>query len=491
MCVGTMFQLVQGKCLLYLLAAVSAAGAPLHFSAQQEWLEVPIPSAADGQIAVGDVNGDGKADMVFYNPDRGRAWVALSTGRSFQAPVQWSFGLPKTSAEVQFTVADVNGDGKADFIAFVHGDGQSAGSANVYVALSTGAGFQYPQQPVWNAGFCITEQVCKVADVNGDGKADLIAFTPRFGLVWVSLSTGASFGANAVWNRYFCLLGEVCETGDVGGTKKSGLVLFKPHGPGQQKGNVLLSSSTGSSFGPAHYGHGYFCIDTEQCRTGDFNGDGKSDVLLVKGSGSTSLEMLVSLSNGQNFINANPFSWGHAVNVNKSSAFGSFFIGDFNGDGKADLLQTDVLSMPTGGGGSRIAKSIYWVHLTTDKAEPPPPPAPAPVPTGGVKEVNIYNCDTDQHRLYYWVFDATANTTTQRGPVDAMYSAAGTCPDSSDAPETFALTNGHTYQIAAVDPAGLACNGQNDPNVIGCRRDYAVFLGNSKGPSFNWIVPSR
>ncbi len=309
MYVGTMFQLVRGNCLLYLLAAVSAAGAPLHFSTQQEWLDVPIPSAADGQIALSDVNGDGKADIVFYNADRGRAWVALSTGRSFQAPVEWCFGLPTTSAEVQFTVADVNGDGKADFIAFVHGDGQSAGSANVYVALSTGAGFQYPQQPVWNAGFCIAEQVCKVADVNGDGKADLIVFTPRLGLVWVSLSTGASFGANAVWNRYFCLVGEVCETGDVGGTKKSGLV-----------------------------------------------------------------------------------------------------------DGKADLLQTDVLSIPTGGGGSRITKSIYWVHLTTDKTEPPPPPAPAPVPRGGVKEVNIYNCGTDQHRLYYAGSITRSSWETVTGP---------------------------------------------------------------------------
>src|SRR5690606_32277082 len=238
----------------------------------------------------------------------------------------WATGLPKSATwSLPYSVADVSGDGRADLVVFSHGDGQAAGSAATHVAVSTGAGFQYTARPVWNDGFCITEQTCRVADINGDGKADLLAFTQNFGLVWTSLSTGAGFGANAIWHNFFCVRDEVCAAGDVDGDRRADILTFQRLAPGLQKGNVLVAAWTGAAFGAPRYGHGFFCIDLELCFVADFNGDRRADILLVKGTtGDHPGEVLASLSNGDTFINAVPFLWGNVRRPPGNTGWGLF-----------------------------------------------------------------------------------------------------------------------------------------------------------------------
>jgi FG-GAP-like repeat len=120
-----------------------------------------------------DVNGDGKADAVAF--DGTSTWVMLSNGSGFGAPAQWSsntlYGTISSSLQVGATqLIDLNGDHKADAVAF-------DGTGGVWAMLSTGSGFGAPTQ--WSSStFYGSHDVysTRLADVNGDGLAEAVAF---------------------------------------------------------------------------------------------------------------------------------------------------------------------------------------------------------------------------------------------------------------------------------------------------------------------------
>ncbi len=69
-------------------------------------------------MLAGDVNGDGKTDLIAVNYDvstnTGSSWVMLSTGSGFSAPQQWS--NQAFNGTKAMLAGDVNGDGKTDLI---------------------------------------------------------------------------------------------------------------------------------------------------------------------------------------------------------------------------------------------------------------------------------------------------------------------------------------------------------------------------------------
>jgi REP element-mobilizing transposase RayT len=123
---------------------------------------------------VGDVNGDGMDDLVGFGQNG--VWVSLSTGSSFPTPSKWtsSFDLSHgwTVQDYVRMVGDVNGDGKADVVGF--------GQDGVYIGLSTGTTFSLPSRRTTSFdlshGWTVSQYVRTVGDVNGGGKADLVGF---------------------------------------------------------------------------------------------------------------------------------------------------------------------------------------------------------------------------------------------------------------------------------------------------------------------------
>ena len=123
---------------------------------------------------VGDVNNDGRADLIGFGQDG--VYVALSNGTSFGAISKWTsaFDLSHgwTVKDYVRTVGDVNNDGRVDLIGF--------GQDGVYIALSMGTTFSLPSRRTTSFdlshGWTVASYVRTVGDVSGDGKADLVGF---------------------------------------------------------------------------------------------------------------------------------------------------------------------------------------------------------------------------------------------------------------------------------------------------------------------------
>jgi hypothetical protein len=198
---------------------------------------------------VADVNGDGMADIVGFG--QSGVWVSLATGQgNFAQPTfeLSAFGVTAGGWSSDDTyprkVADVNGDGMADIVGF--------GNAGVYVSLATGGGsFAAPIFALSSfgaAGGWTSENLYprEVADVNADGRADIVGFggtgiyvalanaDGTFDLPTADLNAfgaGPSAGAWASEDQYPRLLADVNADGrtDIAGFGYNGVYVSQSH----------------------------------------------------------------------------------------------------------------------------------------------------------------------------------------------------------------------------------------------------------------------
>lgn len=252
-------------------------------------------AAYSSTIRFGDVNGDQKSDMIIRGPDGIR--VALSSGNGFEQSVRWTNYFSDDSREPWKKVdgyseticsADVNGDGLADIVA--------RGPRGIYVSLSTSTSFLPPV--IWNTEFSDQASVVwkdrkysstfQLADVDGDGMADLIVRGPQG--ILVSLSNGSGFQHATLWSNLF-------SNSSVWGTDES------------------------------YYRGIHF---------GDVNGDGMADIIARAKDG-----MHVLLSSGHSFLE--DMNWYHGDATDRSG-INSFYdnttlqCADINGDHRCDFI---------------------------------------------------------------------------------------------------------------------------------------------------------
>jgi len=309
-----------------------------------------------------DVNGDGKADVVGFGGAGvyvSLAQVNSSTGLvSFTSPSLWvaQFGYDAAAggwraAYHPRTMADVNGDGKADVVGFA--------GAGVYVSLSSGTSFSTPTLWVGSygsdasaGGWSINLHKRYLADANGDGKADVIGFCGAG--VYVSLSNGTNaFVSPSLWiNKYgndagaggWSNASHVRMVGDVNGDGKADVV-------GCGNSAVAVSLSTGSAFSTVATQSqvNTFCTGNSPSWTvsdhprmlADVNADGKMDLV---GFGSTGVTVSQSSSNSnQALIFGTPALWIGNYGSNANAGGWNMnehvrLMADMNNDNRADVV---------------------------------------------------------------------------------------------------------------------------------------------------------
>ena len=125
---------------------------------------------------------------------------------------------------------------------------------------------------------------------------------------------------------------EIAGAGDFDGNGDTD-VLWRYYGAGEGQGTTIIWYMAGTEIIGQGYPYQVSDTDWRIDRTGDFNGDGKTDILWrYYGSGGGQGTAIIWYMNGANVINSVYLPW---VSDTDWKIEG---IGDFNGDGKADLL---------------------------------------------------------------------------------------------------------------------------------------------------------
>jgi Bacterial Ig-like domain (group 3)/FG-GAP-like repeat len=278
-------------------------------------------------VAVADVNGDGKPDLLVANTGpggtvSGTVSVLLGNGDgTFQAAVSYGSG---GSFTYSLAVGDVNGDGKPDLVV------ANAHSNTVGVLLGHGDGTFAPAVTFDSSG--VFPDSVAIADVNGDGVPDIVVVDQSSDIAAVLLGNGdGTFRTGA---SYYAGRGPISvAVADINGDGKPDIVvadcgadIFCPtSAPGAV--SILLGNGDGTFQAAVSYSSGG--ISALSVAVADVNGDGKLD-LLVANSGSGTVGVLLGNGDGT-FQAALAFDSGGSI-------YSQAVVADVNGDGKLDLL---------------------------------------------------------------------------------------------------------------------------------------------------------
>jgi hypothetical protein len=324
--------------------AVASAGTPLaaQTRAQQVWHPWFAVDTRETPY-VGDFDGDGRTDIITFTRDNpsafGDVYVALSNGHEF-VDRNGTAGLSDKwndwfaiSHDETVVIGDFDGDGDDDIATWL-----GSSTRQVYVALSYGAGMTPAQ--VWLDSIGVDpSDVILSGDVNGDGRKDLVLFARRQGTVYVALSNGAKFLEPAPWHGFFAVSTyERPRVADVNGDGKADIVTFATDSP-TAFGDVYVALSDGTRFldqdgvpNNSTKWHDWFAIrPEEEVRIGDLNGDRRDDffTFLPPPWGQCYSVASQGTAMGPNVL------WPEIVTPDAND---EAFVGDANGDGSADAI---------------------------------------------------------------------------------------------------------------------------------------------------------
>lgn len=347
----------------------------------------PDPTLTAGELP-GDLNGDGVQDLLIYTylppnysvqtfTSNGKGGYTVSAVQTFSSPVGGSYPSVTNSPQL----IDLNGDGKLDLlcglmVAYGNGDGTfaqavpvsflSSGFVWAYAADLNGDGktdiLAVPVIPSSLVGIDQLQFSVTVFMNQGNGSFTSTGTFPIAPL---------AFGSPTFLSPYVA---------DVNGDGKPDLItqtqtLAFGQGAGVQSVDVLLGNGDGT-FGaympvsvpdPSDYGGGFSAYGTGY---GDVNGDGKLDIILTLASTAADLNAMVLLGNSDGTFQA-PLYLALHIPVDGVGlpryATPSVEVEDFNLDGKQDLIfGNGQLALGNGDGTFVLSSPLFPLQLSSD-----------------------------------------------------------------------------------------------------------------------------
>jgi hypothetical protein len=330
--IGRMFALAEAPIAITLsdfngdgnldLAVTHLSGVDIALGNGDGTFKAPVTykcGAGPNGVRTGDFNGDGKIDLVVsdQNPNTGAIAVNVLLGKgdgTFGSPIETS-GL--NSGGGNLVVGDFNKDGKLD-VAVGSNIFETNQTSPFAVLFGDGTGkFMNPEYITTGLGSAFLVK----GDFNSDGKLDLAVANGSNGDVTVVTGNGkGQFKIGANYAAGFTLPGVSAVVGDFNGDGKPDIAVANNGGSNV---SVLLNLGGGRFAGAQDFrttSFGQFVAE------GDFNRDGKEDLVI---GGEFSVGVLLGKGNGT-------FGAFKSVNIGKDGA-GFVVTGDFNGDGISDV----------------------------------------------------------------------------------------------------------------------------------------------------------
>ncbi len=347
-------------------AVVPAQAQTVAFPEATTFLSAPALDTTSSTVAVatGDFNGDGKLDTV--NIDSGsRLNVILGNGGgTFQTPITLNIAASNFFPEA-IAVGDFNGDHLLDVALWA--TNATTGNSEVHIYLGNGTGsltYSGTYSASSSGNFNPGPNSLVAADVNGDGKLDLVAMTPYNG-VFVFQGNGDGTFKTPVANTTVCTsaIGScgALAVGDLNGDGKPDLALQSNDTVGGGM-SILLNNGNGTFGTPAYYPVGIGGVYAASgIAIGDLNGDKKPDVVVA----SSTISAVVYLNQG-----GGTFAVKGTVGSVPLNPTNNVVLADINNDKKLDIVipdgAGDVFTFYGKGNGTFTAGPAYPLQSCND-----------------------------------------------------------------------------------------------------------------------------